>query len=166
MCTAATWFHRFYMRYSMSDFHRQVYRSSPLKIPSSPSWKDVAATCIFLATKTEECGRKLKDVARICQAKVHSTDVNNIPADGKVRWAVTIAWLLWIGSFLGGWAMSSNYSLHRRSTPGGNLLWFCYWESSFTFGWYFQRCFDGWPSARVRMEHCTWFVSSGSESRK
>jgi len=69
----------------MSDFHRQVYRSSPLKIPSSPSWKDVAASCIFLATKTEECGRKLKDVARICQAKVHSTDVNNIPADGKVR---------------------------------------------------------------------------------
>ncbi|KAJ3571894.1 hypothetical protein NP233_g3449 [Leucocoprinus birnbaumii] len=67
MCTAATWFHRFYMRYSMSDFHRQ----------------DVAATCIFLATKTEECGRKLRDVARVCQAKIHSTDVNNIPADGR-----------------------------------------------------------------------------------
>ncbi|KXN82091.1 Cyclin pch1 [Leucoagaricus sp. SymC.cos] len=67
MCTAATWFHRFYMRYSMNDFHRQ----------------DVAATCIFLATKTEECGRKLRDVARVCQAKIHNTDVNNIPADGK-----------------------------------------------------------------------------------
>lgn len=51
----------------MNDFHRQ----------------DVAATCIFLATKTEECGRKLRDVARICQAKIHSTDVSNIPADGK-----------------------------------------------------------------------------------
>lgn len=25
--------------------------------------KDIAATCIFLATKVEECGRKLKDVA-------------------------------------------------------------------------------------------------------
>jgi len=24
MFTAATWFHRFYMRYSMEDFHRQV----------------------------------------------------------------------------------------------------------------------------------------------
>ncbi|KAI0818595.1 hypothetical protein BC629DRAFT_1463074 [Irpex lacteus] len=36
--TAATWFHRFYMRFSMEDYHRQV---------------------------TEECGRKLKDVARI-----------------------------------------------------------------------------------------------------
>ncbi|XP_006458150.1 hypothetical protein AGABI2DRAFT_199478 [Agaricus bisporus var. bisporus H97] len=67
MCTAATWFHRFYMRYSMSDFHRQ----------------DLAAACIFLATKTEECGRKLRDVARVCQAKIKNTDVNNIPADGK-----------------------------------------------------------------------------------
>ncbi|KAF9451053.1 cyclin-like protein [Macrolepiota fuliginosa MF-IS2] len=67
MCTAATWFHRFYMRHSMSDFHRQ----------------DLAAACIFLATKTEECGRKLRDVARVCQAKIHNTDVNNIPADGK-----------------------------------------------------------------------------------
>ncbi|KAF8212264.1 cyclin-like protein [Mycena galopus ATCC 62051] len=51
--TAATWFHRFYMRFSMEDYHRQ----------------DVAASCIFLATKTEECGRKLRDVARICQVK-------------------------------------------------------------------------------------------------
>ena len=24
MYTAATWFHRFYMRYSMEDYHRQV----------------------------------------------------------------------------------------------------------------------------------------------
>ncbi|KAG2349933.1 cyclin-like protein [Suillus weaverae] len=48
MFTAATWFHRFFMRYSMEDYHRQ----------------DVAASCIFLATKTEECGRKLRDVAR------------------------------------------------------------------------------------------------------
>ena len=24
MLTAATWFHRFYMRYSLEDFHRQV----------------------------------------------------------------------------------------------------------------------------------------------
>ncbi|KAH9981315.1 cyclin-like protein [Lactifluus volemus] len=39
--TAATWFHRFFMRYSMIDYHRQT----------------VAAACIFLATKTEECGR-------------------------------------------------------------------------------------------------------------
>ncbi|KAJ7905465.1 cyclin-like protein [Mycena olivaceomarginata] len=57
--TAATWFHRFYMRFSMEDYHRQ----------------DVAASCIFLATKTEECGRKLRDVARICQVKVTGREV-------------------------------------------------------------------------------------------
>ncbi|KAJ6596864.1 cyclin-like protein [Mycena vulgaris] len=57
--TAATWFHRFYMRYSMEDHHRQ----------------DVAASCIFLATKTEECGRKLRDVARISQVKITGRDV-------------------------------------------------------------------------------------------
>ncbi|KAF8959060.1 cyclin-like protein [Flammula alnicola] len=67
MCTAATWFHRFYMRYSMEDFHRQ----------------DVAASCIFLATKTEECGRKLRDVARVYQAKVNNIDLSSIPSDSK-----------------------------------------------------------------------------------
>ncbi|GLB34981.1 putative cyclin family protein [Lyophyllum shimeji] len=67
MFTAATWFHRFYMRYSMEDFHRQ----------------DVAASCIFLATKTEECGRKLRDVARVCHAKITSLDISSIPADSK-----------------------------------------------------------------------------------
>ena len=54
------------MRYSMEDFHRQ----------------DVAATCIFLATKTEECGRKLVDVAKVYQAKVQNiSDINKIPSD-------------------------------------------------------------------------------------
>ncbi|KAJ6502576.1 cyclin-like protein [Mycena sanguinolenta] len=62
--TAATWFHRFYMRFSMEDYHRQ----------------DVAASCIFLATKTEECGRKLRDVARISQVKILSREV---AADSK-----------------------------------------------------------------------------------
>ncbi|KAF7304858.1 Cyclin pch1 [Mycena kentingensis (nom. inval.)] len=56
--TAAAWFHRFYMRFSMEDYHRQ----------------DVAASCIFLATKTEECARKLRDVARVCQAKIHGQE--------------------------------------------------------------------------------------------
>ncbi|KAF8798000.1 cyclin-like protein [Phlegmacium glaucopus] len=67
MCTAATWFHRFYMRYPMDDFHRQ----------------DVAATCIFLSTKTEECGRKLRDVARVYQAKVNNMDITQIAVDSK-----------------------------------------------------------------------------------
>lgn len=37
--------------------------------------QEVAASCIFLATKTEECGRKLRDVARICQVKITGRDV-------------------------------------------------------------------------------------------
>ncbi|KII88538.1 hypothetical protein PLICRDRAFT_41708 [Plicaturopsis crispa FD-325 SS-3] len=67
MFTAATWFHRFFMRYSMEDYHRQ----------------DVAAACIFLATKTEECGRKLRDVARVCHAKITGEDVQQIRAENK-----------------------------------------------------------------------------------
>ncbi|TFY72717.1 hypothetical protein EVG20_g288 [Dentipellis fragilis] len=65
--TAATWFHRFFMRYSMEDYHRQ----------------DVAASCIFLATKTEECGRKLRDVARVYCAKVANTNVRDVPEAGQ-----------------------------------------------------------------------------------
>ncbi|KLO18582.1 cyclin-like protein [Schizopora paradoxa] len=60
--TAATWFHRFYMRNSLEDYHRQ----------------DVAAACIFLATKTEECGRKLRDVARVCQSKASSVSAESL----------------------------------------------------------------------------------------
>ena len=46
--------------------------------------QDVAASCVFLATKTEECGRKLRDVARVYQAKVKNIDVNAVPGDSKV----------------------------------------------------------------------------------
>ncbi|KAG6333133.1 hypothetical protein ID866_5960 [Astraeus odoratus] len=65
MFTAATWFHRFFMRFSMEDYHRQ----------------DIAAACIFLATKTEECGRKLRDVARVFQSKITGVDVTHIPSE-------------------------------------------------------------------------------------
>ncbi|KAH9484309.1 Cyclin pch1 [Psilocybe cubensis] len=51
----------------MEDFHRQ----------------DVAASCIFLSTKTEECGRKLRDVARVYQAKVQNADIATIPTESK-----------------------------------------------------------------------------------
>lgn len=60
--------------------------------------------------------------------------------------------------------MSGNYSLHRRSTSGGDLLWFCYRKSSFSLGRHFRRRFNGWPSTRVRMEYCTWLVSSSEHA--
>jgi len=51
----------------MEDYHRQ----------------DVAAACIFLATKTEECGRKLRDVAGVFSAKVGNKEMSEIAMDGK-----------------------------------------------------------------------------------
>lgn len=47
-------------------------------------WQDVAAACIFLATKTEECGRKLRDVARVFSAKVGNKEMSEIAMESKV----------------------------------------------------------------------------------
>jgi len=38
LCTAATWFHRFYMRYSMEEFHRQVGFCDRLPFISHGVW--------------------------------------------------------------------------------------------------------------------------------
>jgi len=51
----------------MEDYHRQ----------------DVAAACVFLATKTEECGRKLRDVAKVYWSKVGRVDIKELPDDAK-----------------------------------------------------------------------------------
>ncbi|KAF9792371.1 cyclin-like protein [Thelephora terrestris] len=67
MTTAATWYHRFYMRNSIEHYPKQ----------------EIAAACIFLATKTEECGRKLRDVARVFAAKLGNKDMSDIAIEGK-----------------------------------------------------------------------------------
>lgn len=96
MYTAATWFHRFYMRYSMEDYHRQVralpFCMTSLTADALASCQDVAASCIFLATKTEECGRKLRDVAKVFYSKVAKIDINDISDDNKVGVHVASAW--------------------------------------------------------------------------
>ena len=48
----------------------------------------VAAACIFLASKTEECGRKLRDVARVVCAKSKQPSLNyeEIPPESRVRY--------------------------------------------------------------------------------
>nr|GAT58708.1 translation initiation factor eIF-2B subunit alpha [Mycena chlorophos] len=80
--TAAAWFHRFYMRFPMEDYHRQ----------------EVAASCIFLATKTEECGRKLQALLEaLCFDYVvespHSKLVDLIEAHGQEGTRVAeVAW--------------------------------------------------------------------------
>jgi hypothetical protein len=71
----------------MEEFHRQVCSQQPLFSYLAPiPLQDVAAACIFLATKTEECGRKLVDVARIYQTKVlNLSEPKQIPEDSQVR---------------------------------------------------------------------------------
>lgn len=38
-----------------------------------------------MATKTEECGRKLRDVARVSYAKAENRDASKVPAESQVR---------------------------------------------------------------------------------
>ncbi|KAI8373346.1 cyclin-like protein [Blakeslea trispora] len=70
--TASTYFHRFFMRQSMSRFH--VY--------------EIAATCLFVATKVEECTRRLKDIVLACAQKSQKNDKLRLEEDSKdfIRW--------------------------------------------------------------------------------
>ena len=47
-------------------------------------FKDVAASCIFLATKTEECGRKLLQVAKVFCSKVYHAKFDDVVDDSRV----------------------------------------------------------------------------------
>lgn len=62
------------------------------RLPPAATCQDVAASCIFLATKTEECGRKLRDVAKVFYSKVAKIDINDISDDNKVGVHVASAW--------------------------------------------------------------------------
>ncbi|KAI8578882.1 hypothetical protein K450DRAFT_244953 [Umbelopsis ramanniana AG] len=53
IATAMVFFHRFFMRKSLKDY----------------PFYDIAATAIFLATKVEESGRKLRDIVTVCAQK-------------------------------------------------------------------------------------------------
>ncbi|KAH8835108.1 cyclin-like protein [Flagelloscypha sp. PMI_526] len=79
--TAANWFHRFYMRYDIDDFPTQ----------------ETAAACVFLATKTEECSRKLRDVALV--AEIKRTGGQKIPDDSPEiqKWC---GYILWVEEYL------------------------------------------------------------------
>lgn len=70
----------------MEDFHRQVSfrKLSDQSRLYERITQEVAAACLFLATKTEECGRKLRDVAKVSYAKSSNTDPKDIPTDCKV----------------------------------------------------------------------------------
>ncbi|KAI8988584.1 cyclin-like protein [Mycotypha africana] len=74
--TGCTFFHKFYMRQSMARFH--VY--------------DIAATCLFVATKVEECTRRLKDIVIACAQKAQKNDDLRLDEGSKdfVRWKETL----------------------------------------------------------------------------
>jgi hypothetical protein len=52
--------------------------------------KDVAAACIFLATKTEECGRKLRDVTKVCRSKATGVNPDKVPDSVSLLLILTI----------------------------------------------------------------------------
>ncbi|KAG8781695.1 hypothetical protein FRC15_008246 [Serendipita sp. 397] len=60
--TAATYFHRFYMRRMLEDYHEY----------------EIAATCLFLASKTEENGKRLEDLVIVALAKIRSIPPNQV----------------------------------------------------------------------------------------
>ncbi|CEG78095.1 hypothetical protein RMATCC62417_12751 [Rhizopus microsporus] len=76
MVTATTFFHRFFMRQSMKRFH--VY--------------DIAATSLFVATKVEECTRRMKDIVIACAQKAQKNDKLSLEEDSKdfIRWKETL----------------------------------------------------------------------------
>ncbi|KAI9245118.1 cyclin-like protein [Phascolomyces articulosus] len=67
VATACTFFHRFFMRQSMQRFH--VY--------------DIAATSLFVATKVEECTRRIKDFVNVCAQKAQKNDRLQLTEDSK-----------------------------------------------------------------------------------
>ncbi|KAI8972346.1 cyclin-like protein [Pilobolus umbonatus] len=74
--TATTFFHRFFMRQSMRRFH--VY--------------DIAATSLFVATKVEECTRRIKDIVIACAQKAQKNDKLTLEEDSKdfIKWKETV----------------------------------------------------------------------------
>ncbi|WBW74385.1 P-TEFB associated cyclin, cyclin T Pch1 [Schizosaccharomyces osmophilus] len=67
LATANAYFHRFYLRFSLKDYH----------------YYDIAATCVFLASKVEDSNRKLRDIIINC-AKVAQKS-NNILIDEQTK---------------------------------------------------------------------------------
>ncbi|CAO3702514.1 unnamed protein product [Rhizopus stolonifer] len=64
--TAVTFFHRFFMT--------------------------ISATCLFVATKVEECTRRIKDIVMVCAQKAQKNDKLNLAEDSKdfLKWKETL----------------------------------------------------------------------------
>ncbi|KAK9475289.1 cyclin-like protein [Dipodascopsis tothii] len=67
---ATTLFHRFYMRFSLKRYHHY----------------EIGATCLFLAVKTEETGRKLQDIVVACCRVARKDDKLLVDEQSKDFW--------------------------------------------------------------------------------
>lgn len=68
--TACVFLHRFYMRFTLKEFH----------------YYDIAATSLFLATKCEETGRKLKDIVIACARTAQKNPTAIVDEQSKDYW--------------------------------------------------------------------------------
>jgi hypothetical protein len=69
--TAAAYLHRCYLRFPLSEMPKHVSVCFTRVFESgSASFQETAAACIFLSTKAEECGRRLRDIAAIVLQKL------------------------------------------------------------------------------------------------
>lgn len=144
MCTAATWFHRFYMRYSLNDFHRQV---GSLVLP----------LCVIL---TAQPGRMLPQLVSFSLPKQKSVVGNS----GMWREYVRQRYIIQTSTtspltarcvlsrpnvgydrciiFLGSRTMSGLDSPHRGGVAGGHLFRLRSRKSPFSPGRHFRRRFN------------------------
>lgn len=76
LATASVFLHRFYIRYSMQD------------TPSRPGhhYYSMAATSLFLATKVEECCRKMKDLVIACVRVAQKDPYKTVDEQDKEYW--------------------------------------------------------------------------------
>ncbi|ODV89285.1 hypothetical protein CANCADRAFT_148493 [Tortispora caseinolytica NRRL Y-17796] len=67
---ASCYFHRFYIRKSFRKYHQY----------------DIAATCLFIAAKSEETARRVKDVVIVCAKVAQKNDSAVIDEQSKEFW--------------------------------------------------------------------------------
>ncbi|KAF6225697.1 hypothetical protein HO133_009697 [Letharia lupina] len=70
LATASVFLHRFYMRHSMQIYH----------------YYSMAATCLFLAYKVEECVRKMKELVVACVRVAQKDPHKNVDEQDKEYW--------------------------------------------------------------------------------
>ena len=70
LATASVFLHRFYMRHSMQNYH----------------YYSMAATCLFLAYKVEECVRKMRELVVACVRVAQKDPHKNVDEQDKEYW--------------------------------------------------------------------------------